>query len=631
MSGLTLAVSSSLIGSGASGTNGKKIPTFSASLLSSLLPEVGSGGYIFSRASTATMRDFEGNIHNCYSGEARFSNARRVVNLLKTANAKSSNLQDGVWTALNCTILSAIRYSCTTATLLSGPEVATIYSGDAVNHTFNVSFRARLVAGSNASLNFRLNSIGAGVPAHQSTAVTLTGSFQRFSSQVTITSSGGTRLDLAFRYTGSIDTTRVVEIDEIQVEDVTYQANKNPSEHVSHGMGADHGCGVDGVKWFSTANGNTVDGGGVVTLATGADLGSTGYLSAQEKTNLAWPSANLTHANWTKNNVVAAVTTDTIGGGRVLNSIKANGVTDVTHTVSFGVTTLVDDADIALGLFAKVGTQSHAFMRVSKNGDSAAQFFNLTTGAIGSTIDSAGDIAVQTDRIDIHPVTNGGYLCHVIINGAVAGAHTVEFGISDADGEITFAAANTVDVLASFTELQIQIDHEIGELIPTVTGTVTKAPDLLDYDVANVPGEKLTMVAECEIETACVSNCDIIEIGDVGVTNPRYIIGSSGQRFEASAADNTDTTVYRARSDVLTAGSHIGGATFTRSQGERFGYVNGVKATNSIIDIDDATTWTPSIFRVGCNGEGSGQPDFPVRNIRLYQALYESELDALTT
>lgn len=604
-------------------------PVFSVSALSSLIPEVGTGTYTFTRASTATMRDFEGNIQNCYSGEARFSIARRVVNILKTPNAKSNAINDGVWVANNGdeVIHDAHEYTETTGSNISGIKVAGIYPSDANGRTFTVSFSAYKVSGT--SNNYAVRLINNGGTNVNSITLTLSGVLQRFSTTLAV-ATVGTSIDLLLR-SGVVEAGRRIHVEDIQVEDVTYRANKNPSEIVSHGMGDDHGCNADGVKWFSTANGNTVNGSGIVTLAAGADLGSIGYLPAQEKTNLAWPTANLTHANWTKNNVVAAVTTGTIGGGLVLNSIKASGVTDVTHTVSFSVTTLVDDEDIALGVFAKVGTQSHAFIRVSKNGDSAAQFYNLTTGAIGSTIDSAGDILVQTDRIDIHPVTSGGYLCHVVINGAAAGAHTVEFGVSDTDGDVTFAAANTTDVLVSFTGLQIQLDHEIGEYIPTVTGTVTKAADVLGYDIANVPGEELTMVAECEIETACISNCDIIEIGNAGATNPRYTIGGFSQRFEASAVDNTDTIVYRARSEILTAGSHIGGATFTRNQGERFGYVNGVKATNSVIDIDDATTWSPITFRVGCNGEGNGQPDFPVRNVRLYQALTEAELDVLTT
>ena len=45
-----------------------------------------------------------------------------------------------------------------------------------------------------------------------------------------------------------------------QQEDVTGQSNQNPSEYVSVGVlsAPFHGAGVDGVKYFSTLNGNTV-------------------------------------------------------------------------------------------------------------------------------------------------------------------------------------------------------------------------------------------------------------------------------------------------------------------------------------------------------------------------------------
>lgn len=58
-----------------------------------------------------------------------------------------------------------------------------------------------------------------------------------------------------------------------QVEDVTNKLNQNPSEYVSRGELPDpyHGCGIDGIRYFTTANGNTVAA-EVVTEATGSAL-----------------------------------------------------------------------------------------------------------------------------------------------------------------------------------------------------------------------------------------------------------------------------------------------------------------------------------------------------------------------
>jgi len=70
------------------------------------------------------------------------------------------------------------------------------------------------------------------------------------------------------------DTGITVQVIKAQVEDVTGQSNQNPGEYVSTDVLSDpwHGANVDGVKYFTTENGNTVDGSGVVTEATGAAL-----------------------------------------------------------------------------------------------------------------------------------------------------------------------------------------------------------------------------------------------------------------------------------------------------------------------------------------------------------------------
>jgi len=64
-------------------------PSFVAPLTSSLILERGIGLPTFTRASTATQTDFEGNTHQALSGEVRFQGARRVRNLL-TSNSNQA-------------------------------------------------------------------------------------------------------------------------------------------------------------------------------------------------------------------------------------------------------------------------------------------------------------------------------------------------------------------------------------------------------------------------------------------------------------------------------------------------------------------------------------------------------------
>jgi hypothetical protein len=63
------------------------------------------------------------------------------------------------------------------------------------------------------------------------------------------------------------------DVRQAQIEDVTNKSNQNPSEYVSRGELPDpyHGCGIDGIRYFTTANANTVAA-EVVTEATGSAL-----------------------------------------------------------------------------------------------------------------------------------------------------------------------------------------------------------------------------------------------------------------------------------------------------------------------------------------------------------------------
>jgi hypothetical protein len=99
-----------------------------------------------------------------------------------------------------------------------------------------------------------------------------------------------------------------------QAENVTGQSNQNPSEYVSNGVLSSpfHGYFVDGVKYFSYQNGNTVAS-NVVTEAQGAAItGTIGYLAEGARTNLQKQNRTLTTAPW-KNQGTPAATQNATG------------------------------------------------------------------------------------------------------------------------------------------------------------------------------------------------------------------------------------------------------------------------------------------------------------------------------
>lgn len=616
----------------AMGNKSLPIPLFEAPLLSSLVPAKGTGTYTFSRSTIANALDFEGVLRTCPINCARFSNARCVINMLRNVNARSNAINDGVWQTSSGTetINGPNQYTETVGGVNVGIRTTNLLTGQAIqNRVFTISFSAYKVSGT--SFNYKVRLLG-DVSSVASTTFTLTGALKRYSVTLTMTPGADTAVEVRFG-AGVNEAGRVIHIENIMIEEVTGQGIQTASEYVSYGEGGDTGSGVDGVKWFNTSNGNTVSS-FVMTEATGTLLGSKGYLSEQEKTNLVFPSEDFTGGGWTKNNVVTAVSTATfVAGNTAASSIKASSTSNVTHSISQTVTTTVVDQDLACAFFITTGgTQTHAFIRISKGAESAAQFFNVSTGAVESAINSGGTISVVSGTAKTHVAAQGGYWCHVIINGAsTTGVHTIEFGISNADGVVSYAAANTTDVLLYLTGCQVQYDHEIGEYIKTVSGTVTKAGDSLAYDVANIPGEEFSMVAECEVETPCTSICTIMMIQDATQTANYSIGGRNTDRFQASCFDLNGIQVYRAQSGSIAVGHHKGGATFSRHAGQRLSAVNGILVNSNPIDIEDSTSWSPASFTISCNASGTGQSDFSISHAKVYSKLNALQLQDVTS
>jgi uncharacterized protein (TIGR02145 family) len=196
-------------------------PSFQADLKSTLDLQAGVEVPTFTRATTATVTDFEGLIKNVKSGEARFEGARRVENLIPTpSNSLTSGNNKTITVTAGTYVFSMGAGASSGVATFSGTSGA---NGKLVQHaTKRISAPLYVEAGT-----------------------------------IIITASVATLTDL-------------------QLEQVTGQSNQNPSEYVSVGVLTSapyHGANVDGVKYFTTYNGNTtttVAGSGIARGPTGA-------------------------------------------------------------------------------------------------------------------------------------------------------------------------------------------------------------------------------------------------------------------------------------------------------------------------------------------------------------------------
>jgi len=273
MTSTNASVSQSAVKTTTVGADGS---SFQADLKSTLDLQAGVGKPTFTRATIATVIDFEGLIKNVKSGEARFEGARRVENLITTnTNSLSS-------------ALTAIGASPPTVTNQTGVTLPDGTVGQVRQVVWPASGDARV----------RLTATGTGVGGSYVGSVWFKnasgGIWARISPAVAIRT-GTIYIDFIHSLMSGYGATDYVAFG--MMEDVTGQANQNPSEYVSTGVKTSapyHGANVDGVKYFTTYNGNTVSS-NVVTEATGANIPDAtlhGYVAEGARTNLLTNSNN---------------------------------------------------------------------------------------------------------------------------------------------------------------------------------------------------------------------------------------------------------------------------------------------------------------------------------------------------
>ena len=216
------------------------------------------------------------------------------------------------------------------------------------------------------------------------------------------------------------------EVREVQLEDATGSSITAPSDYIALGT----------VQYYDTANGNTVDGSGIVTAATGAALTTMkgALLEPQAATNLLTYSEQFDNAAWSKTNAVVTAnsttapngetTADTLGDSSVGGSGQARlnqGITVTAGASTVSVFAKKDQID-----FLNLWTANYD---ASGNGST---WFDLNTGAVGTT--SANHTASISDA------GSGWYRCSITFTTTTDLIGNVYIQPASTDG------VNTVDL-----------------------------------------------------------------------------------------------------------------------------------------------------------------------------------------
>lgn len=535
--------------------------SFDLPLVTSLTPNnsLGSGTPTFTRATTASVTDFEGLIKTAPSGCARFTGARFVRNLVAT---KSEDWSNAAWTKSNMTATATtLEASAANGTCLQ------TYTGVG-NFRLRVQM-SRVTGTGNVDLTVDGGSTW--------TTVTLTGSDQVFS----IIQNTVTNPQFGIRVVTSGDK---INATKIQLEDVTGQANTNPSEYLSVGVlsAPYHGANVDGVKYFATENGNTVAS-NVVTEATGAAIAAATlkkYLPEGARTNRCLQSQTFDNATWVKSNITVAAN----------EAVAPDGTTTAdTLTASAANGTVIQD----LGVVASAAKAGGLWIK-RKTG----------TGNIDLTLDGGSTWTTK----------------------AITAAWTrVQIAQTLADEDFGIRIVTSADAVWVW-QGQVETAAFLSSDIPTTTAAVVRNADVLTYAFAgNANSSEGTCYAEVTFPFA--KNYSMFVATNTAQATGAMLYSNSGGNLLLvdSAAQITATGITMVAGDTVQKIASAWSGTSTPN----FARNGTVGAGNAAFSGDIGST----VLTIGTRSAANDESTFGnVGNVKIYnRALSDARLQAMTS
>lgn len=467
--------------------SGTSRPDFEAPLTTSLDLARGIGIPTFSRSDggvdrRATVTDFEGLIKSVRSGEARFTGARRVENLLGDTERLDYN-QTWSWYQANGATVTADTVAAPDGTMTADTvafgtdadaRLQSRISGTAVGRTYVFSLWLRAPSATSVEL-YITDEVS---PFLKTIAtVSVSNAWQRFSVTRTVADAAATSELINLGGLGSATT---VYAWGGQVEEVTGQANQNPSEYVSNDvktLAPYHGANVDNVKYFATENGNTVAS-NVVTEATGPaipDATLRGYLAEGTRTNIVLRSEEFNDASWTVIDTTVTADNAVAPNGRTVAELVTEGSAGTAQL--YQAITISASTQYTESIYIKRGNHDWVRVLFTTSGNQVYMFVNLNTGVIGTT--GANGTATYVNS-SIQSVGNGWY--RVTLTGTQPSTDGfVQILSATADGNSTRVNGATHYLWGA----QLEQASFASSYIPTMASSVTRSIDDLKYSGAD--------------------------------------------------------------------------------------------------------------------------------------------------
>lgn len=574
-------------------------PDFQVNLVTDNILSKGNGAATYTGATTKTIKDFEGLLKLCKISETDRHGARRVENLI----ANSENFGHASWSKISVTVTSSSELDPifgNTAYRIVGTGISALTTNvpTPAGNKYIISAYVKSATGANQTFRLVVDGI------IFSPNLTATNVWQRFSLIATTPGSGSGNLGIL---RDSSNNSFDVLLWGTQLEVVTGQTNQNPSEYISNGVisAPYHGTNVDGVKYFTTENGNTVVS-NVVTEATGPVIAANtlkGYLSEGQRINLCLQSQTM--STWTDISTPTITSANKNYGALVLDLLG-----DDDALVSEGksrVVTFTGNAQKSVSVFIKKGTATKSDIKL-RDTTALADRLNVEVTWSGTVpvlnfVTGTQEREAELFKDDVYRI-----FCLTTSVTAANGNQIECYPASDNMLSIT----DTGDI--NIGGFQVEDALFASSYIPTTTTTATRNLDALTYPFA---GNFNNSSGSCYFEilrpaSSNLANNDILYFGEGG---PVWLWGNNDIRV-------FDGTNFYSSGILVTAGTAMKlGAKWSDSQAKTIN--NGVFGASSSYD--------KFFGNVSLRINATAQLFANVKNVKIWKrALSDRQLQRLT-
>lgn len=605
--------------------------SFDVPLKTDLLPRRarGSPTPTYTNATARYFTDFEGLLKQVPSGCARFTVARFVQNTVTTT---SENFNSAAWIAndgahygggATIAVLTGSQtdpYGGTAAYRMQADRGAAGYSfilngtaGGVSGRTYTWSIWAKSNTGSSQTVSFY------GAQAGIQNVITVTTAWKRFSVTQVFATDAGIRFGAIAGSQQTID----ILVYGAQREDVTGQSNQNPSEYVSVGVRSApyHGAGVDGCKYFSYQNGNTVSS-NVVTEAQGAAISAStlkGDFAEGARTNLCLQS-EVAGATWTQTNIT--ITAD--------QAVAPNGTTTMdklatTSTNAFGgvisqALVISSGAVTTVSAHYKYGDSQWIYLSATDNVANGVRcWFDIQNGVVGSIV--AFGTGWSGSNATITP-SGGGYR----VSFTVTPTGTAFYPGASASVDADTSTAGTAGKFSYWWGHQAEAGAFASSYIPTTTVAVTRNADVDAYassgNINAAAGAIKLEFTPTHTPSGTVFLCGTY----VDANNYTGLLhdGTNLIMRKRVAGANTNATIVNA----FVAGTTYKVAGRWTATGTDV-FLNGTKGTGA---TDATTAQIGTTIQIGADGNSLQQPFASEKNLLIFGgAPSDSYLQGITT